>query len=178
MKKIIITTILFSLTGCSFLPFNDESACVLDGNYGQCINGEQAYEEAISGEELFGNYIGEDGISDKEPGKTPENDGEYGKSQPIHNDKFSHVKDKSFIRLKDSVYNKIKQMVDQPVTPMLRPTKVVSTLVLNYQSNGDKTTMYGHRYVYSILKDSEFILNQYMLKGESTALGFLNSHSE
>ncbi|CDT76396.1 TraV family lipoprotein [Vibrio crassostreae] len=182
MKKILttfITTIGFlSLTGCSFLPFNDESACVLEGNYGQCINGEQAYEEAVSGEEIFGNYIGEDGISDNEPGSIPANSESSNGELPIHNDKFSHVKDKSFIRLKDSVYNEIKQMVDQPVTPMLRPTKVVSTLVLNYQSNGDKTTMYGHRYVYSILKDSEFILNQYMLKSESTALGFLDSYSE
>ena len=198
MKNLLIVIVLAFLNGCSLLPFNDESACSLEGNYGKCINGEQAYEEAISGEELFGNYIGDEGVSDVKPNQKREKEEEgfwsslnpfsdseetasIDKVEPepeLHNDKFSHVKDKSYIRMKDSVYNEIKMMVDNPVTPMLRPTKVVSTLVLNYQSNGDKTTMYGHRYVYSILKDSEFILNQYMLKSESSTLGFLEQYSE
>lgn len=176
MKKIILVIGFLALNGCSLIPFADESACSLEGNYGQCINGEQAYEEAISGEEIFGNYIGEDGIVQESP--TESNKNGSSSEGTLHSDKFSHVKDKSFIRMKDSIYNEIKGLVDEPITPMLRPTKVVSTLILNYQSSGDKTNQYMPRYVISILKEPEFILNQYMLKQDQPTIGFFEESNK
>ncbi len=168
MKLITIAVAAFSLSGCGLLPYHDDDACQLEGSYGKCINGEQAYEEALYGDEIFGNYITEDGLTNEAPkavvdGKATTNNG--GVSRGIQNS--------DYLELKDRTYKELTALIEQPNTPMVKPVKVISHLILNYKTAENKRHMYMPRYIYTVAGEPEFLLNQYMLKKEDNSLDVL-----
>jgi conjugal transfer pilus assembly protein TraV len=169
-KKIIIISVTCAsfLSGCGLLPYHDDDACALEGNYGKCINGEQAYEEAIEGRELFGNYIGEEGLTDEMPGTITPSVSQQGEMAT------SQMNADGYMTLKGRTYDKLSGLVDKPNAPMLVPPKVISTLVLNYQSSSNEQHMYMPRYIYTIAKQPEFLLNQYLFKKEDNSMNILN----
>jgi len=170
---LLVGFFVFMLSGCGLLPYHDDDACSLEGNYGKCINGEKAYEEALAGEELFGNYIEEDGLTDEKPKAVLDSENS-GKSTSMSFDNFSHQKNNGYIKLKDRTYKELTSLIEQPNTPMVKPVKVISHLVLNYKTMEDKKHMYMPRYIYTIASEPEFLLNQYMLKKEDEAIDILN----
>lgn len=174
-KLIVLFFAVQVLAGCSLLPYHDDDACALEGNYGKCIDGLSAYDEALAGEEVYGNYIGEDGLTDEVPNavKAANKQGEVTQTG-ISFDDFSHQKNKGYIKLKDRTYEELTTLIEEPNTPMVKPVKVISHLILNYKTMEDKRHMYMPRYVYTIAGEPEFLLNQYMLKKQDDAVDILN----
>ncbi|HDZ9258535.1 TPA: TraV family lipoprotein [Vibrio cholerae] len=180
MKKLtnilVLSLSAFLLSGCGLLPYHDDDACALEGNYGKCIDGLSAYDEALANEEVYGNYIGEDGLTDEAPKAVKAAEKKEGAEvvqSGLSFDNFSHKKNNGYIKLKDRTYEELTTLIEKPDTPMVKPVKIVSHLILNYKTMEDKRHMYMPRYVYTIASEPEFILNQYMLKKEDDAIDIL-----
>ncbi|WP_233981864.1 TraV family lipoprotein [Pectobacterium versatile] len=157
MKKlsyIAFFAVMF-LTGCSILPYHDDFGCKLENGYGQCISSDKAYEESISGVD-YGNHITEDGVKDD-----PKASAAKAATQSATN-----AGTPSYGTYRDRVYGQLTKLIDTPKTPIVKPAKVVRTLILAYSPSLDGTTSYMPRYVFSILEGSQFVLSGYELKQE------------
>lgn len=179
MKKgLLLALVMSSLSGCSLLPYHDSDACKLEGNYGKCIDGQSAYDEAVSGKEMYGNYIVEDGLTDEMPEAVKQQTKSAEGSGDGFIDNHLSVAEREYIGLRAKTYQELSTLVDNPQTPLVRPTKVLTTLIIGYRDSSDKKHMYSPRYVYTIAKEPEFVLdNAKQKKTDSTmdVLNFLNA---
>ncbi len=148
MKTLPVKCLLVNmlvLSGCSWLvPYDEEFSCKLKDNYGKCVSVEQAYEEAVSGEDIYPDMgKGKDESAGKKAVKSP------------------------YTQYRSALYQELKELVDDPETPMLRPAKTIRTLIIPYSAKNQKKTLYGTRYVYSIIDDPVFVLGEYLYKKPS-----------
>ena len=61
----------------------------------------------------------------------------------------------------------LKELIDQPITPMLSQPKTVRTLIISYSPSSQRDRLYMPRYVFSIIENSQFVLGEYLNKKES-----------
>ncbi|MEO8755268.1 MAG: TraV family lipoprotein, partial [Casimicrobiaceae bacterium] len=62
-------------------------------------------------------------------------------------------------RLREARYRELAGLIENPVTPLVQPPKVLRTLIVSY-SAGD--ALYMPRYVYYIAEDAKFVLGDYL----------------
>lgn len=148
MRKImlIIMLTIFSLSGCAYLgdkllnPYASEFQCPVTDK-GECIKLKDAYEKSLR------QRTPEAEINIYKEGET--------KSQTQGSE----------TQYQDAMYKKLKDMLNDPETPLLVTPKVVRVLFLPYQSDGNVLMM--PRYAYFFLDEPQWVLGNYLnLKGD------------
>jgi len=117
------------VTGCSALtPYKSDFQCP-DTYKGKCVSLKEAYEQSLRG----GNPEEEAGLKGEDGGKeSPEN---------IY---------------RDSLYDELAGLIKEPVTPVVRPPKIMRALVLPYP---DKERLYMPRYVFIMVDEPKWVLD-------------------
>lgn len=148
-----------SLSGCALTPYEEDFACEGTEDYGRCVSVEGAYEQAVTGVPQ-GTKITRD--HDEED----EGDGFY--EDEFDDESLAAEKEEAgvdetsrYVSYRASVYSKLKRMVKEPVTPMVKQPEVVRTLVLNYQSEIEGTPLFMHRYVYFFGDKPKWVMGEY-----------------
>jgi conjugal transfer pilus assembly protein TraV len=134
---VLICAAMLSFTGCAsiFNPYQEEFQCP-DTYKGKCVSMKTAYDESIEGVEY-----NEDG---KENPLIKSND---------HN--FKNARDEYQKRL----YEKLADIIEEPEVPVVIPPKILRVLILSYTNNANE--MYGHRFVYILAKEPEWVFSTF-----------------
>jgi conjugal transfer pilus assembly protein TraV len=156
-----------ALQGCATVgsvmsPYPEKFSCK-NPDHGQCIHPEKAYEDAVAGRTprseaqvtrdkklLRGVDAAPMDGAQSAGSATP---GARGKATPG-----------AYAGYRDSVYRELQGLIDQPVTPMLKPSQAVRTLILPYADRQRPDRLYMPRYVYSLLERSSWVVGGYLVE--------------
>ena len=145
-KTLISIIVVFTMTGClgkMMNPYAGDFNCP-KGDNGKCISVQGAYDETTGKAKPKENQIAEgfrDLMESSSKGASPE--------EKVY---------------EAAVYRKLTSMIKEPVTPMVTPPQIMRGLVLSY--NKDKKTLYMPRYVYFMVDEPKFVINNYIRGGE------------
>lgn len=67
---------------------------------------------------------------------------------------------RAYSAYKDSEYREMRKLLEQPVTPLVKPPKVLRTLITAYPSND--RTLYTPRYVFFFADEGQFVIGDYL----------------
>lgn len=158
-------------SGCSILmPYEEDFACRLQDNYGKCISVEGAYEEAVTGESQ-GEFLRKSDYEEEE-----EDSDSAHESSKIHG--TEKQTDNEFTTYRQTMYNELSELIEDPVTPMLKPPKTIRTLILPYSAKNEKVRLFMPRYVYSIVDDPRWVLGEYLYKKPGLTRGILEGGTQ
>ncbi|SEJ92248.1 conjugal transfer pilus assembly protein TraV [Sphingobium sp. AP50] len=156
-----------ALSGCASIgslmsPYSEKFSCK-NNDHGQCIHPDQAYADAVAGR-----------LSHSDPTVTA--DSRLLKKQ-VTADRAGMQAGKSSVRARpaayqgyrDSVYRELQGLIEAPVTPMLRPSRAVRTLILPYADRARPDRLYMPRYVYSLLDKPQWVIGDYLVDPISAA---------
>ncbi|WP_454884363.1 TraV family lipoprotein [Sphingomonas oryzagri] len=158
---------LLALNGCAAVgsvmsPYPEKFGCK-NNDHGVCISPDKAYQDAVAGR-----------VSKSDPAVT--NDKKllhaHGADQAAASSKLQHGKSApppAFAGYRDSVYAKLRGLLDQPATPMLKSPRTVRTLILPYADRQRPDRLYMPRYVWSILERPEWVVGDYLVNPASQA---------
>ena len=159
MKKIMvmIMAVVMSLflTSCSTLiPYEEDFVCRNRDNLGKCLDVEKAYGEAAEDIHHYPHF------DEKAKGKTAPDTGAYPGNSTDHPDSVTTA----FHTYKEREYNELASLIDKPVTPVVKPPRVIRTLIFPYVGKQSDTNgyLYMPRYVYSILEEKRWVLGNYL----------------
>jgi len=149
------------LGGCATVgslmsPYPEKFSCK-NSDHGQCIHPEKAYQDAVAGRDrklLRGSDAAADGGQTEAAMPT----GARGKTVAG-----------AYSGYRDSVYRELQGLIDQPETPMLKPSQAVRTLILPYADRQRPDRLYMPRYVYSILERPSWVVGGYLVEPVSPA---------
>ena len=165
---LIGTPVLLGLSGCATVgklmsPYSENFACKND-DHGQCIDPGQAYADAVAGR-----------ASRSDPAVTADRKllrADSPKASKARSERLS-AKDRAaptaFAGYRDSVYRELQGLVDQPVTPMLKSSRTVRTLILPYADRQRPDRLYMPRFIYSILDVPAWVVGDYLVEPVSPA---------
>lgn len=148
---------LGSLGGCATLgsvmsPYSEKFSCKND-DHGQCIHPDKAYADAVAGV-----------ASKSDPAVTRE--------KKLLRDKGARqsgraasapAAESAFGGYRASVYRELQGLIEQPVTPMLKPPRTVRTLILPYADQNRPDRLYMQRYVFSVLERPQWVVGDYLV---------------
>jgi conjugal transfer pilus assembly protein TraV len=148
------------LSGCQVLvPYDNEFACAKSHDYGKCMDVQSAYEDARANAgsaptatpAAAKSKSGARSAPAKSPPGTAEMRGELVREAfaPVDGDE----------RVREARYRELAGLIENPVTPLIQPARVLRTLIVSY-SAGD--ALYMPRYVYYIAEDAKFVLGDYL----------------
>jgi len=163
---VIMTGIVMSLflMSCSTLiPYEENFACRNRDNLGKCLDVENAYGEAVEGIHEYPHF--DENANEKIGPDTGEHPG--GSTDPDIRRPDSVTP--AFQGYKEREYRELVSLIDQPVTPVVKPPKVIRTLIFPYVGKADDTDgyLYMPRYVYSILEEKRWVIGNYLRGIES-----------
>ncbi len=159
--NLMVVAPLALVAGCQTLvPYDSEFACAKSHDYGKCMDVQSAYDDARSStgsapaaaQPVAKSKSSARGTAAKSlPSGTPELRGELVREAfaPADADE----------RLREARYRELAGLIENPVTPLVQPPKVLRTLIVSY-STGD--ALYMPRYVYYIAEDGKFVLGDYL----------------
>lgn len=171
-RLLILIAAALPLSGCATVgsimsPYSEKFSCK-NSDHGQCIHPEKAYEDAVAGRTprsdpavtrdkklLRGNDVAP--MDSAQPGAST-TAGLRGEAVPG-----------AYAGYRDSVYRELQGLIDQPVTPMLKPAQAVRTLILPYADRQRPDRLYMPRYVYSILERPSWVVGGYLVEPVSPA---------
>ena len=155
---------LGSLGGCATLgsvmsPYSEKFSCK-NSDHGQCIHPDKAYADAVAGV-----------ASKSDPAVTRDkamlrNKGERRSGHTV----APAATSSGFTGYRDSVYRELQGLIDQPVTPMLKPPRTVRTLILPYADAQRPDRLYMQRYVFSILERPQWVVGDYLVNPQAQSL--------
>jgi conjugal transfer pilus assembly protein TraV len=173
--KILAIAVLLPLlmTGCKALvPYDSKFACEGTQDFGRCMDVQTAYEDALgtAPEAQRRDKSGKEAPSWEYRGTAPKG---AVPSPTLQRKKASGAKGTqvAFVprnteeMYRQSQYRELAGLIEEPVTPIVQPPKVLRTLIVSY-SAGD--SLYMPRYVYYLADDAKFVLGDY-LRGEGAA---------
>lgn len=133
LKLFILSISLLTLTACASTlnPYSGEFECPMTEK-GKCVSIGQAYQESLIS------------FDDK-------------KKQAVNQVKEDSVFNEIETRYTSELFGKLSNLLKEPKSPIIVPPKVVRILMLPYQS-GDGKEFYSARYVYVIVDDPKWIL--------------------
>lgn len=135
------------LTGCSMLaPYKEDFMCEETDFFGQCIGVQEAYKDAVK-DAAMGGY--EEGLSEGRE-DSGQSDRASGSDRSLN-----AVRD----AYKESEYREMKKLIDQPVTPLVKPPKVIRTLIASYTSGND--TLFSPRYIWYFVNPGTFVIGDH-----------------
>jgi conjugal transfer pilus assembly protein TraV len=155
-----------ALAGCSTLgsimsPYSETYSCKND-DHGQCIHPDKAYADAVAGRP-----------SKSDPAVTNDKamlrDRGAGGTTAARANGRTRASGSGFSDYRTSVYRELQGLIDQPVTPMLRPSRSVRTLILPYADRQRPDRLYMPRYVYSLLDKPQWVVGDYLVEPVSGA---------
>lgn len=150
---------LGALAGCATLgsvmsPYSEKFSCKND-DHGQCIHPDKAYADAVAGV-----------ASKSDPAVTRDKkllkDGKPARGS-------GKAASGAFEGYRDSVYREMQGLIEQPVTPMLKPPRTVRTLILPYADRQRPDRLYMPRYVYSLVERPQWVVGDYLVTPVSPA---------
>jgi len=159
LPRLLPVCAAFILSGCATLgsvmsPYSEKFSCKND-DYGQCIHPEKAYADAVAGV-----------ASKSDPAVTRDR-------KLLRDGKPARGSDRSspgaFAGYRDSVYRELQGLIEQPVTPMLKPPRSVRTLILPYADRQRPDRLYMPRYVYSLVERPQWVVGDYLVAPVSPA---------
>ena len=148
MKHVSIYLVIFSLltlSGCAKLlnPYEESFGCP-GGDVGSCDDMETAYNKSLNSES-FSPMVTEDRREEEPDMRNKSN-------FPIYSYRKQHIKE-------------VKGLIEDPITPMIMPSKKMRLLVLGYE---DVTKdYYGHRYIYFIAEEERWAMPFNIMGGSS-----------
>lgn len=147
MRIVVLAAVAASLSGCAlFNPYDSEFMCSATDDYGRCVDVDDAYAEAIEGRKT----------PPKRKGKAPVDDDTGQASDQLRRTDET----RAYSAYKDSEYREMRKLLDQPVTPLVKPPKVLRTLITAYPSN--ERTLYTPRYVFYFADEGQFVIGDYL----------------
>jgi len=150
--------LLLGLGGCALTPYEEEFACEGTDDYGRCVSVAGAYEQAVTGEPQ-GYPITRDRDGEEQMLEAyGEGDEEMGGLSDAQRKKQSEWS--RYVSYRAAMYQKMKKLITDPVTPMVKQPSVVRTLILNYETGGDGNPLFMHRFVYFFGDDPKWVLGQ------------------
>jgi conjugal transfer pilus assembly protein TraV len=157
------------LSGCATVgsimsPYSEKFSCK-NSDHGQCIHPEKAYEDAVAGRTPRSDPAVTRDKKLLRAGEAAQADG----VQPGTNVPRGKVMPGAYAGYRDSVYRELQGLIDQPVTPMLKPSQAVRTLILPYADRQRPDRLYMPRYVYSILERPSWVVGGYLVEPVSPA---------
>lgn len=172
------------LGGCATVgslmsPYSEKFSCK-NSDHGQCIHPEKAYEDAVAGRAPRSDPAV---TRDKKLLRGVEvapTDGALSGIGAVAGPRGKVIPG-AYGGYRDSVYRELQGLIDQPVTPMLKPSQAVRTLILPYADRQRPDRLYMPRYVYSILERPSWVVGGYLVEPVSPAaqlpvLGQLREH--
>lgn len=164
LHRALLVPVVAALGGCATLgsvmsPYSEKYSCK-NSDHGQCVHPEKAYEDAVAGRP-----------SRSDPAVT--NDRKLLRGQaaapatpgmvPAPRGKAATVAAEAFLGHRDSVYRELQGLIDQPVTPMLKPSRTIRTLILPYADRQRPDRLYMPRYVFSIVETPAWVVGDYLV---------------
>lgn len=158
MLKLTLLTILSvsMLQACSLFPYEDKFGCNRPDNLGKCISPAEAYEEITSGQSTHPHMQ-----PYSEQNKDEKNNGRTQKAPTPPPITVSSVHP-GYDQYLDSSYSKIAGLLNEPVTPVIKPVQTAEMLILPYSDTAN--ILKGERYIHVILETPKFILGDYLKK--------------
>ncbi|MFK4873822.1 TraV family lipoprotein [Novosphingobium sp. ZW T3_23] len=145
------------LQGCAAVgsmmsPYSEKFSCKNE-DHGQCIHPERAYEDALAG-----------AVSKSDPRVTT-----GGAKAANTAARRKGAGTAGYEGYRNSVYRELKGLIDEPVTPMLKPARTVRTLILPYADRTRPDRLYMPRYVYSVLGRPVWVVGGTLVRSPSAA---------
>ena len=171
---LILAAAILPLSGCATLgsvmsPYSEKFSCK-NSDHGQCIHPEKAYADAVAGRTPRSDPAVTRDKKLLRGGEAAEADGAGAGVGP---GPMAQPRGKpgpnAYAGYRDSVYRELKGLIDQPVTPMLKPAQAVRTLILPYADRQRPDRLYMPRYVYSILDRPSWVVGGYLVEPVSPA---------
>lgn len=133
MRVITILLAGYFLSGCALLvPYDSKFACEKTDDYGRCINVNEAYDDALA------------------PSQSTDN---------------PNAKDDDVVAAraayKAAEYREMANLINDPVTPIIQPPKLLRTLVVAYPGENQRT-LYSPRWLFYVVEDATFVLGDYL----------------
>lgn len=155
IKPFLLVVIgLIGSSGCSSLiPYEEEFACKRPDNMGKCINTEQAYEEARSGNSVTPFAVPVSKRDDEEDEET--------ESRPTLN---LHIASPNvgYSQYLDANYRETARLLKSGITPVLSNGDTIK-IVLVPNRVTDKMLI-SERIMYVIIEEPEFIMGDYLIE--------------
>lgn len=147
MRFSMLAAIAATLSGCAlFNPYDSEFMCSATDDYGRCVDVDGAYADAIEGRKNAPRRTGKAAVDDEtaraQDGARHEDEGH------------------AYSAYKEAEYRELRKLLDQPVTPLVKPPKVLRTLITAYPSND--RTLYTPRYVFFFADEGQFVIGDYL----------------
>lgn len=162
--------LVLSLTGCKTLvPYESTFMCEKSRDYGKCMDVQQAYEDALGAQS--GNpaqlkpgkrepelrYKGATAAKPAKRAPTQPALGSPGPNEPRLLRTSLQLSPEELYR--DREYRELAGLIEQPVTPVVKPPKVLRTLIVSYTAG---ESLYMPRYVYYFADEARFVLGDYL----------------
>jgi len=134
MQRIVLLVCLVIVTGCASVmnPYSSDFSCP-ETNKGKCVSVKKAYSESMETNPI---------------------------EDEIDYDKDQETMSASEISYQDAMYQELAGLLNEPVTPIVAPPKVMRVLLLPYR--GDKNELYMYRYVYFFVDKPKWVLGDYL----------------
>lgn len=138
-------------TGCAiFAPYDSKFQCERSRDFGKCTDVAGAYSDALGGVEDSG--VGSRGNVRRREKSVEE------RAEPLGGD--PGVARANITRYKAAEYGELASIIEQPITPVVAPPKLLRTLVVAYAT--PEKTLYLPRYVYYFVSEGNFLLGDYL----------------
>ena len=138
MGRLAALTASLALSGCAVVaPYDSNFSCPGNTEYGKCTSMQGAYSEALGGDVVPEPREGERDKKSSKRGTSP--------SAPP-----------ALSRYKEAEYAELAKLIEEPVTPIVKPPEVLRTLIIGYGTN-DKT-FYAPRHIFYFASEAGFVL--------------------
>jgi conjugal transfer pilus assembly protein TraV len=164
MSLVLPLAAALMLGGCATLgsmmsPYSERFSCKND-DHGQCIHPEKAYADAVAGVASKSDPAVTNDRKLLKDGKIAARSGKGGSARAASG---------AFEGYRDSVYRELQGLIEQPVTPMLKPSRTIRTLILPYADRQRPDRLYMPRYVYSLVERPQWVVGDYLVEPVSPA---------
>ena len=164
LSRLLPVCAAFMLSGCATMgsimsPYSEKFSCKND-DHGQCIHPDKAYADAVAGVASKSDPAVTNDRKLLKDGKPARGSGKAGTAKTGSG---------AFAGYRDSVYRELQGLIEQPVTPMLKPPRTVRTLILPYADRQRPDRLYMPRYVYSLVERPQWVVGDYLVTPVSPA---------
>lgn len=147
MKTFVAAMVAALCSGCAlFNPYDSQFMCSATDDYGRCVDVDDAYAEALQGHRNPPRRTAQAAVDDRSPE-------DQDRERPSQDNR-------AYSAYKDAEYREMRKLLEQPVTPLVKPPKVLRTLITAYPSND--RTLYTPRYVFFFADEGQFVIGDYL----------------
>lgn len=164
--QVFVIATLAIIQGCSIFPYEDKFGCNRPNNMGKCVSATEAYDEMTTGESKAPYAKPYSKQTDEEraagEGDAQNTQASHGSAPSSATSLPKRVNGAQYDAYLDANYKEVAELVDAPVTPMVKPVKTAELLFLPYSDQS--RVLKGERIVTVILEEPKFVLGDYLKK--------------